>query len=193
MKRWPAALIVAAALLAGGASTASGRTAATRSAAGSCPGSTVPAVVDATFVCLDVGAACSRRFGSDYAKFGFACAAGHLARRHIASGPALADVFLNTKPRDLTTRASAFKAAGPPPVLHLTFRQPLSGKHKLSISVHNTTIGATTVVSATLQSGWQYTYEVLPAAASDSVPGAYRIAISIDGTGRKELSYSVKR
>jgi len=193
MKRGSAVLIAAVALLAGGASISSGSTVASRTAAGSCPGSTVPAVVDATFVCLNVGEACSTRFAPDYAKFGFSCAAGRLANRTVVSGPDLADAFLNTKPRDLTTRGSAFKVAGPPPVLHLTFRQPLSGQHKMNISVQNTSIGATTVVTATLQSGWQYTYEVLPAAASDSVAGTYRVAISIDGTGRKELVYSVRR
>jgi len=192
MKRGSAVLIAAVALLAGVASTSSGSTGAARSVAGSCPGSTVPAVVDATFVCLNVGSACSARFAADYGKFGFACTAGHLAKRRVVSGPALADAFLNTKPKDLTTRVSAFKAAGPPPVLHLTFRQPLTGAHKLSISVENRTIGATTVVTATLQSGWQYTYEVLPAAASASVAGTYRVAISIDGTGRKQLAYSVR-
>jgi len=58
--------------------------------------------------------------------------------------------------------------------------------------VRNSTIGAISVVDATLQSGWQYTYQVLPASASDAMAGTYRVAILVDGTGRKELVYSVK-
>jgi hypothetical protein len=190
--RWgTAAIVTAASVSAAAAAIASGAGAAPRTAAGSCPGSTVPAVVDATFVCLSVGGACTPRFGADYAKFGLTCASGHLVKRRAASGPTLADAFLNTKPTDLTSRASAFKVSGPPPVLHLTFRQALQGAHKLSVQVRNATIGASTVVGSTLKSGWQYTYLVLPAAASDSAPGSYRVSISIDGTGRKEIAYSV--
>jgi hypothetical protein len=33
---------------------------------------------------------------------------------------------------------------------------------------------------------------VLPASASDATAGTYRVAIVVDGTGRKELVYSVK-
>jgi hypothetical protein len=152
----------------------------------------VAAVVDETFVCLAVGGACAARFNDDYGKYRLSCEAGKLVRKRSGSSAVLADAFLNTNKGDLSTHITSFKMAGPPPVLHLTFRQALVGTHKLSLRVRNATIGAITDVGATLQSGWQYTYQVLPATASDATAGTYRVAILIDGTGRKELVYSVK-
>jgi hypothetical protein len=145
-------------------------------------------------VCLAVGGACTARFQDDYGKYQLSCEAGKLVRKRSGSGSsaALADAFLNTNKGDLSTHITSFKMAGPPPVVHLTFRQALVGAHKLSLRVRNATIGASSVVNSTLQSGWQYTYQVLPASASDATAGTYRVAILIDGTGRKELVYSVK-
>jgi hypothetical protein len=192
MRRGLAVLALAASVIAVHASASPAANASTRVSTGSCPAPTVAAVVDETFVCLAVGGACTTKFQHDYGKYQLSCEAGKLVRKRSGSSAALADAFLNTSKGDLSTRITSFKMAGPPPVLHLTFRQALVGTHKLILRVRNATIGASTDVDSTLQSGWQYTYQGLPASASDATAGTYHVAILIDGTGRKELVYSVK-
>jgi hypothetical protein len=192
MRRGLVVLAVAGAVIAVHVSASPAATASTRVSAGSCPAPTVAAVVDQTFVCLAVGGACTPKFQDDYSKYQLSCEAGKLVRKRSGSSAALADAFLNTSKGDLATHITAFKMAGPPPVVHLTFKQALVGTHKLTLRVRNATIGASTDVGSTLQSGWQYTYQVLPATAADATAGTYRVAILIDGTGRRELVYSVK-
>jgi hypothetical protein len=191
LKQGLVALTIVAGVFAANVSAPSAATASVRTAAGSCQGGTVPSVVDATFICLSVGGPCAVLFQQDYAKFGFQCAAGRLVKPRSVSGPAIADAFLNTKSNDLTTRMTTFKVAGAPPILHLTFKQALTGPHRLSVDVHNATIDAGRTYDLTLQKGWQFTYEELPAPISNSTAGSYRVNISIDGTGRKQLTYSV--
>jgi hypothetical protein len=58
--------------------------------------------------------------------------------------------------------------------------------------VHSGKTNTGSTVNYTLQSGWQFTYEVLPTAISNSTAGAYRVTISIDGASKKQLFYSVK-
>jgi hypothetical protein len=192
MKRGLTVIAVVAAAVAVHVSASPAATSSALVAAGSCPAPTVAAVVDQTFVCLNVGGPCSTQFENDYTKFQLSCDAGKLVKKVSGSSAALAEAFLNTNKGDLSTHLTSFKIAGPPPVLHLTFKQALVGSHKLSLRVRNATLGASSVVDSTLQSGWQYTYQVLPASASDATAGTYRVAILIDGLGRKELVYSVK-
>jgi hypothetical protein len=193
MRRGLVVVAVAASVIAVHASASLSASSSTSVSTGSCPAPTVAAVVDETFVCLAVGGACTARFQDDYGKYQLSCEAGKLVRKRSGSSSAgLADAFLNTNKGDLSTHLTSFKLSGPPPVVHLTFRQALVGTHKLSLRVRNATIGASSVVDSTLQSGWQYTYQVLPASASDATAGTYRVAIVVDGTGRKELVYSVK-
>jgi hypothetical protein len=154
-------------------------------------GGTVPAVVDETFICLSVGGPCAASFQQDYAKFGFSCSRGRITKVTPVSGPLLADAFLNTKNTDVSTRMTKFVHAGPTPVLHLTFKVPLKGTHRLTVQVVNGRTDASSSVNYTLQSGWQFTYEVLPPLAASAAPGAYRVAITIDGKGRRQLYYTV--
>ncbi len=183
---------VVVAVFASNVSASSASTAAVRVSAGSCPGATVPAVVNATFVCLSIGGPCTARFEEDYAKYQLVCAAGRLSKPRPASAPAVADAFLNTKKSDVSTRTTIFKVAGAPPILHLTFKKALAGPHKLSVDVHNATTDVGRTFDTTLQTGWQFMYQVLPTSISNSYAGTYRVTISIDGAGKKELSYSVK-
>jgi hypothetical protein len=187
--------VFACGVSASSASTASSvSTAAIRASAGSCTGGTVPAIVDATFMCLTIGGPCTAQFRQDYAKFQLSCTAGRLVRAtaHSAAGPAVADAFLNTQKNDLSTRMNAFKLAGVPPVLHLTFKHALAGRHKLSVDVHNTRIDAGQTFNSVLQSGWQFTYVVLPTPISNSTAGTYRVTVSIDGAGKKQLIYTIR-
>jgi hypothetical protein len=192
MRRGLAVLAVAASVIAVHASASPAATASTRATTGSCPAPTVAAVVNETFVCLALGGACTAKFQDDYGKYQLSCEAAKLVTKRSGSSVALADAFLNTNKNDLSTRITSFKRAGPPPVVHLTFRKALVGAHKLILRVRNATIGASTDLDSTLQSGWQYTYDGLPPSASDATAGTYHVAILIDGTGRKELVYSVK-
>src|SRR5215470_10510994 len=129
MRRGLAVLAVAASVIAVHASASPAATSSTSVSTGSCPTPTVAAVVDETFVCLAVGGSCTAKFQDDYGKYELSCAAGKLVRKRSGSGSsaALADAFLNSNKGDLSTRITSFKMAGPPPVLHLTFRQALVG------------------------------------------------------------------
>jgi hypothetical protein len=188
-------LTVVMAALAAGVPASSGGTSAKLSPSASCKAGAVPAIVNATFTCLKAAGPCQAKFQQAYAKYKFSCASGRLIRVGPAPPPVpgtvLADAFLNSKPRDVTTRATTFKVAGPPPVLHLTFAQALKGQHTLSVDVHNTTVNTGQTFETTLQNGWLYVYEALPAIVSNSAAGSYRVTISIDGRGKKQLSYSV--
>jgi hypothetical protein len=192
VRKTVALLVVVAAVLAAGVSASSASTAGVRAAAGSCQGGTVAAVVNETFMCLSAGGPCSTRFEGDYNKFQLSCVAGRLAKSSSTTGPTVADAFLNTKKNDVSTRATTFTVGGPPPILHLTFKKALDGTHKLAVNVLNGSSGAGSTVDSTLQKGWQFTYQILPAVVSNATAGTYRLTISIDGSDKKQLTYSVK-
>jgi hypothetical protein len=193
MKHGLIALIAAVVVSTCWLSTASASSRHVQVATGSCPSPSVPAVVNATFMCLNLGGPCSVKFQQDYVKFQLSCAAGKLIKLSSAAGagPAIAEAFLNTSSNDLKTRATTFTVSGPTPVLHLTFRQALKGAHSVRIDVHNPNLDQT--INFTLQNGWQFTYEKLPETSANAVAGAYRVTISIDGAQRKQLYYSVKQ
>jgi hypothetical protein len=83
-------------------------TAATDSAgnvAASCQRRAVPAVINASFVCLKTGGSCKARFQRQYARYGFYCGSGLLAKRRKTTPPAA------TAPPATTTTPPA----SPPP------------------------------------------------------------------------------